>query len=382
MVFVAFQLTFAIITPALITGSTADRWKFGEQIAPGGIRDLADPPTHGQPDRMTSSLYWGSPVDAYGVHTNSGVGNKAASLIADGGAFNGQAITGIGLDATALIYDQAETTLLGPGSDYRDLYDILPQACRALLGHGTTAFACDQVDKAVTATEMNLAPVAPGSRLTAAVCDAGTHQGSVVFTTDMETDPGAFTFAADVANARWRYIVGSSQSGVRSLYAPDLAGTAFATATMTSPVVIPAGATTYLRFEHSFSFDELNGLGYDGGVVEYRGPPTGEWADAGLLPGTVNGYTTSLSTVSDNVLAGRQAFSGMSPGYQQTRIDLSSLGGQSIVVRFALGSDRVVGDYGWFVDDVSIYTCLPGDPPGTTRTIDVAAVAAAPARRL
>ncbi|MBV9592355.1 MAG: ammonium transporter [Actinobacteria bacterium] len=29
MTFVAFQLTFAIITPALITGSTADRWKFG-----------------------------------------------------------------------------------------------------------------------------------------------------------------------------------------------------------------------------------------------------------------------------------------------------------------------------------------------------------------
>src|SRR4051812_44524818 len=29
VVFVAFQLTFAIITPALITGSTADRWKFG-----------------------------------------------------------------------------------------------------------------------------------------------------------------------------------------------------------------------------------------------------------------------------------------------------------------------------------------------------------------
>ena len=27
--FVAFQLTFAIITPALITGATADRWKFG-----------------------------------------------------------------------------------------------------------------------------------------------------------------------------------------------------------------------------------------------------------------------------------------------------------------------------------------------------------------
>ncbi|WP_375479999.1 ammonium transporter [uncultured Jatrophihabitans sp.] len=30
--FVAFQLTFAIITPALITGSTADRWKFGSFV--------------------------------------------------------------------------------------------------------------------------------------------------------------------------------------------------------------------------------------------------------------------------------------------------------------------------------------------------------------
>jgi Amt family ammonium transporter len=33
IVFVAFQLTFAIITPALITGSTADRWKFGAFVA-------------------------------------------------------------------------------------------------------------------------------------------------------------------------------------------------------------------------------------------------------------------------------------------------------------------------------------------------------------
>ena len=31
--FVAFQLTFAIITPALITGSTADRWRFGPFVA-------------------------------------------------------------------------------------------------------------------------------------------------------------------------------------------------------------------------------------------------------------------------------------------------------------------------------------------------------------
>jgi Amt family ammonium transporter len=33
IVFVAFQLTFAVITPALITGATADRWRFGAFVA-------------------------------------------------------------------------------------------------------------------------------------------------------------------------------------------------------------------------------------------------------------------------------------------------------------------------------------------------------------
>ena len=40
--FVAFQLTFAIITPALITGSTADRWKFGAFVAFVAIWSVVD----------------------------------------------------------------------------------------------------------------------------------------------------------------------------------------------------------------------------------------------------------------------------------------------------------------------------------------------------
>ena len=43
-VFVAFQLTFAIITPALITGSTADRWKFGPFCAFVTIWSLSSTP--------------------------------------------------------------------------------------------------------------------------------------------------------------------------------------------------------------------------------------------------------------------------------------------------------------------------------------------------
>ena len=40
IVFVAFQLMFAIITPALITGATADRWKFGPFVVFIGLWSL------------------------------------------------------------------------------------------------------------------------------------------------------------------------------------------------------------------------------------------------------------------------------------------------------------------------------------------------------
>lgn len=34
-----------------------------------------------------------------------------------------------------------------------------------------------------------------------------------------------------------------------------------------------------------------------------------------------------------------------------------SLAGTSVKVRFAMANDAYVGDYGWFVDDISVYTC-------------------------
>ena len=115
------------------------------------------------PDRMTSSSYfccgeWGSD-DNGGVHYNSGVLNKAAYLIADGDTFNGQTITGIGIPKASQIFYKLESNLLTSASDYEDVYNLLPQACRSLVGsNGITQSDCDQVTKAVIATEMNQQP--------------------------------------------------------------------------------------------------------------------------------------------------------------------------------------------------------------------------------
>ena len=42
--------------------------------------------------------------DNGGVHFNSGVNNKAAFLMTDGGTFNGQTVTGLGIAKVARIY--------------------------------------------------------------------------------------------------------------------------------------------------------------------------------------------------------------------------------------------------------------------------------------
>ena len=68
------------------------------------------------------------------MHTNSGVNNKAAFLMTDGGTFNGRTVTGIGITKASRIYYEVQTAMLTSGSDYADLASALPQACTNLSG--------------------------------------------------------------------------------------------------------------------------------------------------------------------------------------------------------------------------------------------------------
>jgi len=134
------------------------KWQVGEDVPGGGaIRDMETPGAYGDPDRMTSPNYTAdaTEADAGGVHTNSGVNNKAAFLITDGGTFNGRTVTGLGTDKTARIYYEVDTAMLTSASDYADLGSALPQACTNLIGTaGITAADCTEVADAVAATEM------------------------------------------------------------------------------------------------------------------------------------------------------------------------------------------------------------------------------------
>ena len=55
-----------------------------------------------------------------------------------------------------------------------------------------------------------------------------------------------------------------------------------------------------------------------------------------------------------------------SNGYISSRANLSSLAGQNVRFRFRIGTDSAFDDYGWFIDDVRVYTCESGGGGDTT----------------
>ena len=136
--------------------SPAVKWLMGEDTPLGAIRSMSDPTTFGDPDKMSSPYYYTGPGDNGGVHTNSGVNNKAAYLMTDGGTFNGRTILGIGLNKTAAVYYEAQVYHLTMGANYNDLYYALLQSCQNLVGgaDGITQNDCEQVRLAAEAVEM------------------------------------------------------------------------------------------------------------------------------------------------------------------------------------------------------------------------------------
>jgi bacillolysin len=332
-------------------GAPSDRWLFGEDSPIGAFRNMQNPPAFGNPDKMTSPFYvcgtsWPLYLSDYGgVHTNSGIANKAAYLMADGDTFNGYVVTGMGIPRTADLFYEVQTNMLTSGSDYADLYDALQQAAINL---GYNASELQTVKNASDATEMNLQPTScPASE--APLLDSGVPYD--LFFDDLENGFSNWSKGALQGNADWYSASFYATSGQYSLYGYDTENIADHYVVMTSNVTLPAGSQPYLHFNHSYDFESPN---YDGGVVEYSTDGGGIWSDAGALF-TYNGYQGTISD-GDNPLAGRNAFVGYSNGYISSRLNLSSLAGQNIRFRFRIGTDASFGALGWFIDDVRIYT--------------------------
>ncbi|MFG1610952.1 M4 family metallopeptidase [Actinoplanes sp. NPDC049265] len=374
-------------TPGTKDGPAYD-WLIGEDTAEWApVRSMKDPTkaagTDGyrSPDRMRSPLYFvpayetgtGEPEDSGGVHYNSGVGNKAAYLITASGAktFNGQTVTGIGIAKAAKLYYRV-LGLLPSAATYTDLADALTTACTQLATAGTGGFTttdCTQVSRAITATEMRLAPAQAGAALTkpAPICGAGEVRTAV--------DGDGFEQAARARwtlTGAWHYppanghahgdvkFHANAREGKQALqsYIPYTASTSTvrkSTATWNSTVKVPTGATTYLRFQHDRAMQTEDGKHLGAGYVEYRADG-GAWTDASKLF-TDNGYTGNLNAASGYGTA--KGFTGNTHGYTASRLNLTPLAGHQVQFRFVSVIDKELRLSTWWIDDVRAYTCGP-----------------------
>lgn len=338
--------------------NAAVRWKVGEDVPAsifgGPLRDMKNPTLFSNPDKMTSSYYVTDSSDNGGVHTNSGINNKATFLMTDGGTFNGKTITGLGITKVAKIYYKAQTTLLTSGSGYNDLYNALYQSCQSQVGTaGITASDCSQVQNATLAVEMNKQPV-PGFLPQATVCSAGKTPKNLFFDNLEASTKWQFIKLTTASNS-WKYDTGFAASGTTSLYGEDMANVSDSVAVMKTGVTIPAGA--FLHFKHAFDFETDSFTDYDGGVLEYSVGNSNVWQDAKTLFAAGQNYNGTLDNTSGNPISGRAAFANVSHGYVSSRYNLATLAGKSVKFRFRQASDEAVGSTGWVVDDVRIYTC-------------------------
>ena len=341
------------------------KWLAGEDIAGyGALRSMSNPTAYGDPDRMSSEYYFIDEEDSGGVHSNSGINNKAVYLMVDGGSFNGKTVTALGWAKTAAIYYEANAKLLSSGADYSDLYHALQRACTNLVGQkGITAANCAEVKDALDAVEMNGETIYYNFNSDAPLC-AENSVPKIVFADDLEAGTGKWTFN-NGAYRRWQLdspYGPYAQSGNHSLYADDYPDTISDATARLATVAIPANA--FLHFAHAYGFEAGSIPGdpttyyFDGGVLEYSINGGSSWTDAGSLI-NFNGYQGTLFTGAGNPLSGRTAFVGSSHGYISSRLNLASLAGKNVTFRWRMGLDEAVSDWGWWVDNVKVYTCTP-----------------------
>ncbi len=96
-------------------------WTMGEDLPNGAIRDLSNPPAFGDPDHMdnlctSSNNFCNFANDDGGVHTNSGIHNKAAFLVINGGTHSNRIVQGIGKTKAERLFYEVLTDRLWSGA--------------------------------------------------------------------------------------------------------------------------------------------------------------------------------------------------------------------------------------------------------------------------
>jgi hypothetical protein len=203
------------------------------------------------------------------------------------------------------------------------------------------AAGCEPAGDRMLSVEVNadLQAAATASDDVEAEPSVWTHQGgSAPMVWTRRPDPGGHVWHADNV---------SYQSDTR-LVSPPLH------VSMTTPLE--------LRFEHAHSFERSEGVNWDGAVIEISSDVGKTWVDISTLATIAYGGEIASE---ENPLDGRSAFVGTNPSYPARDTEILNLGtqlaGQTINLRFRVGTDAAAGAEGWSIDNIA-FTGIDNTP--------------------
>jgi bacillolysin len=381
------------------------RWKMGEdtETFDGVIRDMWDPTLYNNPGKVTDNEYYCDTGDNGGVHYNSGIPNHAYALIVDGGTYNGQTITGIGLTKAAHIFWRASSEYLTRTSGFVTFSDAIEASTNDLIGINLEGLSTTETPAGISGNIITSADYNEVLKTLIAVelrsennctfatilsendnlCEASTN--NPIFNENWESGINeSWTISQLPENeSGWEpreWILKNNLPKDReglAIYAPNPANglesdgggtcdTQHGIIRLESPTITLPDTTNGL-FELAFTHNIASEPEYDGGNVKYSTDLGTTWT---LIPSssfTVNPYNMAITTENNNLnpMMEEDVFSGTDENSEdsvwgQSVINLSSLGAvanSTIKFRWEFGSDGCNGKDGWYIDDIIIYNC-------------------------
>jgi Zn-dependent metalloprotease len=381
------------------------RWLIGEDATAFGaaIRDMWTPTCLGDPGKVTDAEYHCDVSDAGGVHSNSGVPNHGYALLVDGGTYNGQTITALGLTKTAHIYWQAQAFYQTPTTKFADHATALEASCADLIGQNLEGLStgdpvgpsgemissadCAEVSDMIAAVEFRTDPdqcnFGPAlNPNTPRLCGPNQKNPATHYVENFEDGLSGWTLTNTGSFSGWEtapfnWAADSSLPGGRGGSAafaagPDQGDCAGGANDITgvmrleSPAIsIPAAARLLPRlvFDHYFATEPA----FDGGNVKIS-INGGAFEIVPASAFSFNAYNATLATTAQgntNPLQGQPGFSGTDGGevtgsWGTSQINLVTVGvepGDTIKLRFDFGRDGCGGRDGWYVDNIKVQSC-------------------------
>jgi hypothetical protein len=201
----------------------------------------------------------------------------------------------------------------------------------------------------------SFAAESPGSWSSSFALIPGTPSVTTVFDDAVEAGPGNWNSQSLQGTNAFAITAQDSHSPTQAWFVPNVIQRTDTVLLMQVLSNLRPGAE--LRFWHRYRTENFA----DGGVLEYSADG-GAWTDAAALI-REGGYDAKIRSTASTNLAGRDAWAGDSAGWKRVVVDLASLVGRSVQLRWRFATDNKVNVAGWGIDDITVtgtdYTCHP-----------------------